>query len=85
MFVISLINDIMDIKLTLNTVCITELITLIVPSTLSGETPNKLPAFPAVAPVIASIAARPTSNKNPVETPAPIFCERCCYFLSKSS
>ena len=81
---ISLINDIIAIKLKLNTVCITELIILILASTFSVDTPNKLPAFPAVAPDIKSPTPSTTSSVNPVAAPAPIFVSTAGIFLPKN-
>ena len=80
--VISLINEIIAIKLKLNTVCITELIILILASTFSVETPNKLPAFPAVNPVNKSPTAKTASIVNPEAAPTPILVNRAVIFLA---
>ena len=68
---ISLIKPITPSALKFVTTCKTELIILIFKSTFSGETPNKLPAFPAVAPDTRSHAPNIISNVNAVLAPAP--------------
>ena len=68
-------------KLKLNTACINELIILILASTFSVDTPNKLPAFPAVNPVIKSPTANTASAINAVLAPKPILVNTAVIFL----
>ena len=77
-----MINEIIAIKLKLNTVCIIELIILILASTFSVDTPNKLPAFPAVNPVNRSPTAKTASVINAVDAPAPILVNTAVIFLA---
>ena len=76
-----MIKPITPNALKLVTTCRTELIILIFKSTFSGETPNKLPAFPAVAPDTRSHAPNIISNVNAVLAPAPTLVKKVVIFL----
>ena len=65
LFVISLIIHITPIQEKLQAVCSTAVIPLILPSTFCLDTPNKLPALPAVKPDIKSPTAKTASNARP--------------------
>ena len=58
---------------------------LILASTFSVDTPNKLPAFPAVSPVAKSPTASTASNTNPVAAPAVAFPNVVAIFLPNLS